>query len=108
MNEPVAAKFLRAMISSASTARYSSDACLARMPRERRVEIAQLIARVAGLAQLVAARQRERLDPVANRWVGVVGEPRRRLHDVRIGIVNESIRDVRHGAILPGSGPSGR
>ena len=64
--------------------------------RERRVEIAKLVFGVAGLAQLVPARERQRLDVLTNTGVGVIGEPGRSLHDVGIGVVDESSGDVRH------------
>ena len=101
-NEPVAAKFLRAMISAASAPRYSSLRVAGRRAVERRVEVAQLLVRVAGLAQLVAARVAQRLDAVADRRVGVVAQPGRRLHDVGVGVVHdEPRRVVPHGASVP-------
>ena len=54
---------------------------------ERSSEVALLLFRVAGLAQLVAAGVAQRLDPVADRRVRVVAQPRRRLHDVGVGVV---------------------
>ena len=60
-------------------------------------EVAQLLVRVTGLAQLVAARVPQRLDAVPHRRVGVVPQPLRRLHDVGVGIVHDQPRRVvRH------------
>ena len=101
MNDPVAAKFLRSMISAASTARYSSDAVLRRQLHERGVEIAQLLLGVTGLLELVAARQLQRLDAVADVGVGVVPQPGRRLHDVGVRVVDDPPLDVRHPSSLP-------
>ena len=96
MKEPVAAKFLRSMISCASSARYSSEACFAARRSKAAVEVGQLLVGVAGLAQLVAAGERQGFDAVTDRRVGVVAEPRRRLHDVGVGVVDDAVGDVRH------------
>ena len=87
----MAAKFLRGMISAASSARYSSEACLAAQPVERGDQVAQLLVGIAGLAQLVAARvassgaMRSR-----TAGIGVVPQPGRRLHDVGVGVVDDA------------------
>ncbi len=70
-------------------------------PFERLPKVALLIRRVPGLAQLVAARIAQRLDPAANFRVGVVTEPRRCLHDVRVRVVDHPRVVVRHRPPLP-------
>ena len=66
------------------------------------VEVGELLVRVARLAQLVAARVAQRRDAVAQRRVGVVAQPARRLHDVGVGVVDdEPRRVVPHRPILP-------
>ena len=66
---------------------------------ERGVEVAQLLVGVAGLAQLVAARVPQRLDAVADVGIGVVTQPGRRLHEVRVGVVHDAPAAVRHGSL---------
>ena len=63
---------------------------------ERGVEVAQLLVGITGLAQLVAALELQRLDPLADVGVGVVAQPVGRLHDVRVGVVDDPAFDVRH------------
>ena len=76
---------------------------------ERGVEVALLLGGVAGLAQLVAARVAQRLDPVADARVGVVAQPGRRLHDVGVGVVHDEPRLVVRHRSPPGLGrPSWR
>jgi hypothetical protein len=67
---------------------------------EGRGQIALLIGRIPGLAQLVAARVAQRLDPVAKPGIGVIAQPRRRLHDVGVGVVHR-----QPGGVV-GHGPS--
>ena len=72
-------------------------AVLRGQPVEGGDEVALLLVGVAGLAQLVAARVAQRLDAVADGGVGVVAQPRRRLHDVGVGVVDDEARlVVRH------------
>ena len=66
---------------------------------EGRLEVAQLLLRVTGLAQLVAAGERERGDLVPEARVRVVPQPARGLHDVRVGVVHHSTAHVRHCAL---------
>ncbi len=56
---------------------------------ERGIEIAQLLGRVAGLAELVDAGVVQRRDPLADACVGVVAQPVRRLHDMGVGVVHD-------------------
>jgi hypothetical protein len=81
MNAPVAAKFFRFRISAAS-----------------------LLLVVARLLELVHVAGGS--DPVADRRIGVVAQPARCLHDVGVGVVNESVFDVRHAgfSLTPASG----
>src|SRR5437016_1769741 len=48
-----------------------------RKPLEGRPQVTQLLLGITRLAQLVAAGERERLDAVAQRRIGVVAQPRR-------------------------------
>ncbi len=50
---------------------------------------------VAGLDEFV--RVTGPLDAVANRGIGVVAQPVRRLHDVGVGVVDHAVGDVGHG-----------
>src|SRR3954452_21133558 len=68
---------------------------------ERRVEVTQLLVRVACLTELVDAGVGEGLDAFAHRRIGVIAQPVRRLHDVRVGVVHdEAGRVVRHHTIV--------
>ena len=100
MNDPVAAKFLRAMISASSSARYSAEACRARSALEGGDQVALLLRRVAGLAQLVAARVAQDGEPVPVGGLGVVAQPGRRLHDVGVGVVDDPALGVGHVSLL--------
>ena len=94
MKPPVAAKFLRAMISAASTSRYSAErwraASRSNVPsRSRSCSIGSPVWRnslTAGVGQ--------RRDSIAHRRVGVVAQPVRRLHDVGVGVVHRQSRGV--------------
>ena len=81
-------------------------------PSEGLLEVGELLGRVAGLAQLVAARVAEGLDALAQAGVGVVAQPCRGLHDVRVGVVDHQPgRVVGHGrksAIGMSGAPGGR
>ncbi len=71
-------------------------------PVERPVDVAQLLDRVPGLAQLAAAGVTQRLDALTDARVGVVAQPRRWLHDVCVGVVHdEPRRVVGHRPMLP-------
>ena len=63
-------------------------------PGERRVEVPQLLVRIAGLAQLVAFRVRQRRQPIPDLRIGMIPQPRRRLHDVGVGVVDDQPRRV--------------
>ena len=79
-------------------------------PDEGLLEVGELLGRIAGLAQLVAARVAEGRDAVAHAGIGVVAQPIRGLHDVRVGIVDhEPRRVVRHDrkSAIGMSGPPG-
>ena len=52
------------------------------------IEIAQLLCRIAGLAELVDAGVVECCDAVADARVGMIAQPVRRFHDVGVGIVH--------------------
>ncbi len=76
--------------------------CIAAMafgqPNEGAIEIGELLIDGTGLPQLVTAAEIEWLDAIANRAIGVVVQPCRWLHDVRVGIVYYSAKlVVRHG-----------
>ena len=96
MNEPVAAKFLRVMISAGLVVPVRRRGVGGGQALEGGLEVLLLGVGVAGLAQLVAAREAQRLDPVPHGRVGVVPEPARRLHDVSVGVVDDPQRVVRH------------
>ena len=96
MKEPVAAKFLRAMISASSSARYSGEACRARSASKAAHEVALLVGRVAGLAQLVPARVAQDGHAVPVGRFRVVPQPGGRLHDVGVGVVDDPALGVGH------------
>ena len=50
---------------------------------------------VAGLGEFVGVAGP--LDAVADGGIGVVAQPVRRLHDVRVGVVDDAVGDVGHG-----------
>jgi len=75
-------------------------AVLRRQAVEGGGEVALLLGDVAGLAQLVAAGVAQCVDAVPDARVGVVAQPRRRLHDVGVGVVDHPPRHVRHGASI--------
>ena len=77
-------------------------------PGERRVEVAQLLVRITGLAQLVAPGVRQRRQPVPDLRIGVVPQPRRRLHDVGVGVVHDQPRRVVPHARVSLPGPQAR
>jgi hypothetical protein len=71
-------------------------------PVEGGDEVAELVLRVAGLAQLVAARIAQWRDALPDAGIGVVPQPLRRLHDVGVGVVDhQSRRVVRHRESVP-------
>ena len=65
-------------------------------PLERRLEVALLLGRVAGLAELVPARIAQHRKPVPKGRLRVVPQPGRRLHDVGVGVVDDPALGVRH------------
>ena len=96
MNDPVAAKFLRFMISSDFSGPVLVGPVHGREPIERSQQVPALLLGVAGLTQLVATGVGQGVDPVANRGVGMVPEPRGGLHDVRVRVVGDPAGVVRH------------
>ena len=95
MKLPVAAKFLRDMISAASAARYSAEACFSRTrsrssarPEPSSSERGCSRSRTAGL--------------------GVVDQPGGPLHDVGVGVVDDPALDVRHAQPPGAAAPLGR
>ena len=71
-------------------------------PLEGPLEVAQLLAGIAGLAQLVAAGVLQRRDAVAQGRIGVLAQPAGRFHDVRVRVVDdEPRRVVPHRPIMP-------
>ena len=105
MKDPVAAKFLRAMISASSSARYSGEACRARSASKAAIEVALLVGRVAGLAQLVPARVAQDGHAVPVGRFRVVPQPGRRLHDVGVGVVDDPALGVGHVFLPPSRTP---
>ena len=101
-NEPVAAKFLRAhdlgrLVVAVVVAGVASTQAV-----KGRVEVGQLAVGVTGLAQLVATRVAQRIDPAADAGIGVAAQPPRRLHDVGVGVVDDQPRRVvRHHRSVP-------
>ena len=70
---------------------------------EGRDQVALLVGRVAGLAQLVAARIAQDGQAVAVGRLGMVPQPGRRLHNVGVGVVDDPALGVGH-VFLPPSG----
>ena len=70
-----------------------------RQPVERRIEVALLLRRVTGLAELVAARVAQRGDAVADPGIGMIPQPAGRFHHVGVGVVHDPPQNgvVRHG-----------
>ena len=50
---------------------------------------------IAGLGEFVGVAGT--FDAVANVGIGVVAQPVRRLHDVGVGVVGDTVSDVGHG-----------
>jgi len=70
------------------------------------VEIGQLFVDGAGLLQLVATAEVERRHTIADGRVGMIAQPGRRLHDVRICVVHDATElVVWHGNLSPGARP---
>ncbi len=63
---------------------------------ERGQEVALLVGRVAGLAQLVPAGVAQHGQPVPVGGLGVVAQPGRRLHDVGVGVMDDPTLRVGH------------
>ena len=72
---------------------------------ERRDQIALLVGRIAGLAQLVPAGVAQDGQAVPVGRLGVVPQPGGRLHDVGVGVVDDPALGVRHVFVPPSGIP---
>ena len=96
MNEPVAAKFLRAMICGLLVGPVLGRRVPGPQPVEGGQQVAPLLGGVARLAQLVAPRIAEHRQAVPEGGLGVVAQPGRCLHDVGVGVVDDPALGVGH------------
>ena len=65
---------------------------------KRRQQVALLVLGAARLSKLVATRVGQHREAIPEPLLGVVPQPHRRLHDVSIGIMDNSVPCIRHGA----------